>query len=29
MPAPVAVADPSDPRLDDVRDLNRSDSRPD
>ncbi len=29
LPAPVAVADPSDPRLDDVRDLNRSDSRPD
>ena len=29
LPAPVAVADPSDPRLDDVRELNRSDSRPD
>ncbi|WP_295628560.1 RNA methyltransferase [uncultured Corynebacterium sp.] len=28
-PDVVRVADPGDPRLDDVRDLNRSDSRPD
>ena len=28
-PNRVRVADASDPRLDDVRDLNRSDSRPD
>lgn len=29
LPEPVAVADSADPRLDDIRDLNRSDSRPD
>lgn len=26
---PIAIADPADPRLDDIRDLNSSDSRPD
>lgn len=29
MIAPVRIADPADSRLDDIRDLNRSDSRPD
>lgn len=29
IPHVVAIDDPADPRLDDVRDLNRSDSRPD
>lgn len=28
-PTPVRIDDPADPRLDDVRDLNHSDSRPD
>lgn len=27
--APIAITDPADPRLDDIRDLNSSDSRPD
>lgn len=27
--APITIADPADPRLDDIRNLNKSDSRPD
>ena len=29
MPTRTVISDPADPRLDDVRDLNHSDSRPD